>query len=305
MSHSLRTTALLLLGTTVAGAQAAVGRTDETWTARERLESGQRLHVASPNGAITITQGSGRDVEIRGVKRADRGGSIEEMAFKIVRSPEGLVVCAVYEDDDRCTLEDGYRRARRNDRGGWNHRTRASFTVQVPAGVQVEANTGNGEISVNGAGNDVRANSGNGKILISGTDGRVTANTGNGEVIVEGARGEVDVSTGNGNVRVSTSTGPVNANSGNGDIIISMERVSRAADMKFSTGNGEIVLSVPTDFGAELDASTGSGRITTHLPMRIQGRIDPHSVRGTLGNGGGRLSLRSGNGDIEVRSAQR
>jgi Putative adhesin len=304
MSLSLRTTSLVAFMASTAGAQAAVGRADETWTTRERLDVGQRFHVSSPNGAITISKGSGRDVEIRGVKRADRGGSIEEMAFKVVRTAEGLVVCAVYEDDDRCTMEDGYRRARRNDRDGWNHRARASFTVQVPAGVFVEANTGNGEITINGAGNDVKANSGNGKVLISGTDGRVSANTGNGEVIVEDARGEVEVSTGNGNVRVSTSTGPVNANSGNGDISISMESVSRAADMRFSTGNGEIVLSVPSDFGAELDATTGSGRITTHLPMRIQGRIDPHSMRGTLGNGGGRLSLRSGNGDIEVRSAQ-
>lgn len=305
MSLPMRTTTLLILGATVASAQATVGRTDETWTTRERLDAGQRFHVSSPNGAITITKGTGRDVEIRGVKSADRGGSIEEMAFKVVRTAEGLVVCAVYEDDDQCSMEGGYRRARRNDRGGWNRRARASFTVQIPAGVLVEANTGNGDISINGAGNTVKANSGNGKVLISGTDGRVTANTGNGEVIVEDARGEVEVSTGNGNVRVSTSTGPVNASSGNGDITIAMDRVSRTADMTFSTGNGEIVLSVPNDFGAELDATTGSGRITTQLPMRLQGRIDPHRIRGTLGEGGGRLSLRSGNGDIEVRSAQR
>lgn len=303
MSLGLRTTSLILLGAAVAGAQATVGRSDETWTTRERLESGQRFLVSSPNGAITITEGSGRDVEIRGVKRAHRDGSVEDMAFKVVRTSEGLAVCAIYEDEDGCSVENGYRQTRRR-RGDDSRRGRVSFTVQLPAGVQVEAMTGNGDIAINGGGNRVNAKTGNGKVLISDTDGRVTANTGNGEIIVDKVRGEVKASTGNGNVSVSTSTGPVNASTGNGDITVSMDRVERAAEMQFSTGNGEITLAVPEDFGAELDASTGSGRVTTQLPMRIQGRIDPRHIRGTLGDGGGRLSLRSGNGDIEVRRAR-
>ena len=303
MSLMLRATSLIVLGAAVAGAQATVGRSDETWTTRERLESGQRFHVASPNGAITITQGSGRDVEIRGVKRAHRDGSIEDMAFKVVRTSEGLAVCAIYDDEDGCTMEDGYKQTRRRRGDDWR-RGRVSFTVQLPAGTVVEAETGNGDIAINGGGNRVTANTGNGKVLISDTEGRVSARTGNGEVIVDKARGEVGASTGNGNVSVSTSTGPVNAQTGNGDITVSMDRVERSAAMEFSTGNGEIMLAVPDDFGAELDASTGSGRITTQIPMRIQGRIDPQHMRGTLGDGGSRLSLRSGNGDIEVRRAR-
>lgn len=303
MSLVLRASSLILLSAAVAGAQATVGRSDETWTTRERLESGQRFRVASPNGGITISQGTGRDVEIRGVKTAHRDGAIDDMAFKVVRTSAGLVVCGVYDDEDSCTMDDGYEQARRRRGDNWR-RGRMSFTIQLPAGIVVDAQTGNGDIAINGGGNRVTANTGNGKVLISDTEGRVSAHTGNGEVIVEKARGEVDAHTGNGNVSVTTSTGPVNARTGNGDITVSMERVERSAAMEFSTGNGEIMLAVPDDFGAELDASTGSGRITTQIPMRIQGRIDPRHMRGTLGDGGSRLSLRSGNGDIEVRRAR-
>ena len=102
-------------------------------------------------------------------------------------------------------------------------------------------------------------------------------------------------------MRVTTSDGPVTARSGNGDIDVSMARIERAAEMSFSTGSGRIVLSVPGSFGAELEGSTGNGEISSELPMRVQGRINPHRIRGTLGGGGERLELRSGNGDITIR----
>ncbi len=304
MKTVIRISALHVLTASLLCAQSVVGRADATWSLREKLASGDHLRIMSPNGAITIAQGGGSEVDIRAEKRADRDARIDDIGFVVKRVPNGLVVCAVYDDDDECDMERGYRGRNRRSRDERRNRARASFTVRIPAGVLVDAATGNGDVAINGAGSAVDASTGNGRVQITNTTGRVKASTGNGAVTVDGARGAVEASTGNGDVRVTTSSGPVNASSGNGDIEVSMDRVDRAEAMSFSTGSGHIVLSMPGDFGAELEGSTGNGHITSDLPIRIAGRIDPHRMRGTLGRGGERLAVSTGNGDIEIRRAR-
>jgi hypothetical protein len=291
---------LFALTASLAGAQTVVGRNEDSWTTRETLARGQQLRVTSPNGTITIAPSSGNEVEIHAEKRAERGARIEDVGFIVRKSSEGLVVCAVYDDGDECDLADGYRQRRNRWRDGWKS-PRVNFTVRMPAGVSLLAETGNGDVAINGAGGDVKASTGNGRVLIAGTTGRVVAHTGNGRVTVEDARGPVEATTGNGDVRVSTASGPVTASSGNGDIDVSMARLERAAEMTFSTGSGRIMLTVPANFGAELEGSTGNGEISSDFPMRVEGRINPRHIRGTLGGGGERLALHSGNGDITIR----
>ncbi len=293
----------VLLAVTVgtSNAQSVVGRNDATHTVRERLNSGDRLRVATPNGEITVTEWSGADVEVRVEKTTERGSSLSDMAVIVRRTSEGLIVCAIYDDEDDCDMERGYLRGRRGRRGWDNSRTHARLIVRVPAGVMVRASTGNGDMSISGAVSEVDASSGNGRVSISGTAGKVSARTGNGRVTVERARGSVEANTGNGDVRVSTSSGPVSVRSGNGDIDVSMDRFERSAPMAFTTGNGRIILTVPEGFGAEVTGSTGSGRISTDMPIQLIGAINPRRIRGTLGNGGQPLDLRSGSGDIEIR----
>ena len=304
MKPLVRVVALHVLTAGLLCAQTVVGRADATWSLREKLASGDHLRITSPNGAITIAHGAGTEVDIRADKRADRDARIEDIGFVVTRVPNGLVVCAVYDDDDECSMEHGSRSRRRGWRDERRNRARASFTVRIPAGVLVDAGTGNGDVTINGAGSAVNASTGNGRVQVTNTTGRVTASTGNGAVTVDGAKGEVEASTGNGDVRVTTSSGPVSASSGNGDIDVSMDRVDHAEAMSFSTGSGHIALTMPGDFGAELEGSTGNGRISSDLPIRIAGRIDPHRMRGTLGQGGERLTLSTGNGDIEIRRAR-
>jgi DUF4097 and DUF4098 domain-containing protein YvlB len=71
--------------------------------------------------------------------------------------------------------------------------------------------------------------------------------------------------------------------------------------MSFSTGNGRVSLTLPDDFGAELNAHTASGEVTVDFPLQVRGRLDRSRVRGTIGQGGGRLDISSGSGDVEIR----
>lgn len=297
-----RTVAIAGLLTTVASSLAAqqiVGREEATFSLSQAVRAGAWVRIASPNGSIRITEARGGEVEIRAEKHARRG-SVEDLGFVVWREDGGLTVCAVYEDADECDADGRYRSRGRSWRGSRQPDVRADFTVRVPAGMRVRAGSGNGDVIIDGGGPEVIAATGNGRVEVTGADGEVEASTGNGGVLVADAGGPVDASTGSGSIRIATAVGPVSASSGNGSIDVTMDRLTGTADMRFSTGNGRIVVRVPDGFGAELDASTGNGSVVVDIPLRTRGRMDRSRVRGTLGDGGGRLVLISGNGDLEV-----
>lgn len=292
--------ALLGLAAGSASAQEIVGRNETTFSITHRLSSGDWVRISSPNGAIRIVPGNGSEVRIQAEKDVRRG-AVDDVGFVVRRGAGGVTVCAVYDDRDECD-EDGNYRRRNRSRDGWNSpQVRTDFTVTLPAGARVKAQSGNGDISIEGGGAEVIASTGNGRIDVTGTEGQVKASTGNGRVMISGAGGPVDVSSGSGSIRVATTSGPVQASTGNGSIDVTMDRLRGSPDMSFTTGNGRITVQVPEGYGAELESSTGNGSVSVDFPLRTQGRISSTRVRGTIGDGGGRLVLRSGNGDLTVR----
>ncbi|HEX8246415.1 MAG TPA: DUF4097 family beta strand repeat-containing protein, partial [Longimicrobium sp.] len=74
-----------------------------------------------------------------------------------------------------------------------------------------------------------------------------------------------------------------------------------AGDLSFSSGNGNITLTLPADFSADVDASTGSGGFESDFPLRVVGRMSSHRTVGTIGRGGRRLHISTGNGSIALR----
>jgi hypothetical protein len=291
--------ALSLLAVLPALATAQVlGRDAEVFTRNEAIARGETFRFYAPIGDITVTEGTGTQVEVRAEKIL-RQGRVTDIGFKVNRGGGVVTICAVFDDDDECS-EDGYRSERRN--WGRNFRPPSlNVTIRVPAGVRLRAQSGNGDVSVTGAHAEAVARSGNGRIRVSGTAGEVEAASGNGEVTVENVRGPVTANSGNGDIRVITVQGPVSASSGNGDLLVRMSQLGQADDMQFTTGNGRIEVTVPDGFNADIDASTGNGGIKTDFPIQVSGRISKTRLRGTIGQGGRRLRLVTGNGEIELR----
>ena len=287
--------ALLLVVASVAPAQDVVGRNQGTWTFSDRVARGDWFHFATRMGDVTVTEGSGDRVEVRAEKRLNRGRA-DDIGFVVLRHNDGITVCAVYDEDD-CD-EEGVRSESRS----WNGSRRAGLTVtiRVPRGVKVHAASGNGEVSVSDASDDVVAASGNGRVRVnSGIS--IRASSGNGEVSVTGARGPVEASSGNGDVTVATSLGPVSASSGNGTLDISMEVLRGPERMEFTTGNGRIRITVPSNFAAEVDANSSNGDVVSDFPITLTGRLSKSRLRGTINGGGARVRLTTGNGQIELR----
>lgn len=276
-----------------ADAQQIVGRDQEVFTWTGAAASGSWFRMVIPQGDVTVSQATGNQVEVRAEKVR---GATNDIGFVVERSGNDVLICAVYDDDDECTQR-GVRTSRR-----WRGSSpRLEVTIRIPAGVRVQAQTGNGDVEVTNAGADAIASSGNGEVEVNGVAGELTAASGNGRVTVENARGPVRASSGNGDITVRTAVGPVTASSGNGDLYVTMDTLRGTEDMEFTTGNGRIVLTIPANFSGEIDASTGNGSVVTDFPIQVTGRISRTRVRGTIGEGGRRVRLVSGNGSIELR----
>jgi hypothetical protein len=263
-----------------------------------QIPAGSTVRVFTQNGTVTVRQASGGQAHIRAVTENAGNGEIRYLTGG--GSGGDFRVCAVRENaacSDRGIESQG-------DRGwGRNRHGRANFTVEVPRGVVVRVSSGNGDLAVDGATADVHAASGNGDVRVGSGAMVVRASTGNGSVLVDGARGPVNATSGNGRVVVSTASGPVNASTGNGRIEVAMASLRAAEDMTFSSGNGDVTLTLPAGFGAELEASTGSGAIESDFPMQVQGRMSSRRMAGTIGGGGRRLRVTTGNGSIHLRRA--
>jgi hypothetical protein len=288
---------VLLSLATVAPAQQVVGRDQETFTWAEAVARGNWFRFVAPMGDITVTQGGGDRVQVRARKVPGRG-RIDDIGFTVTRSGDEVIICAVYEDDDDCD-DRGYRGRNRNNSS--RSRVRLDVTIQIPAGIKAHAQSGNGDVSVTGGTDEVIARSGNGEVRVDGSGGEVVAASGNGEVTVRNARGVVNAASGNGDVTVNTSRGPVTATSGNGDLTVDMDTLSGDDNMEFSTGNGRIRVTLPANFAGEIDASSGNGSVETDFAIQVTGRISRTRLRGTIGQGGRRVRLTTGNGQIELR----
>jgi hypothetical protein len=291
--------ATLLFPTTYLGAQELVGRNERVFSISETIASGGTLRVFTPNGKLTVHSSSNDRVIFRGEKDV-RNADYEDIAFQVIRSRDGLTICALFTEDDECS-ENGVRSGNRSGRFWRNRRMSVDVTVNVPRGVRVHAGTGNGEVSVDGIGGEARISTGNGRMRITNVSGEVEASSGNGEVTIDRSTGPVSVSSGNGDISVRATRGPISATSGNGDIEVEMDELRLDGDMEFTTGNGSVRVSVPDGFNGELNADTGNGHFVTDFPMTLQGRFREGHVRGTIGNGGRRVRMSSGNGRLELR----
>lgn len=282
-----------LLALTLAAPLAAQEAAAEVFSWSGRLTANQELSVRHFNGPIDVRQSSSDRVEFRAERRSRRGS---EVSFEVTNTSTGVEICSVWRERNICE----------NRRNGWDWDEgppSTRLTIMLPKGVRLAANTGNGDVTVDGASNDVEIRSGNGDVRIRMTAGQVDVTTGNGELEIDGATGPVRASTGNGRVYVGTSTGPVNARTGNGEIDVRMRELRGTEDMVFTTGNGAVTVTLPANYSGEIDASTGHGEFRSDFEIRIMGRLNPRHVRGMIGDStsGRSIRMRTGNGRLELR----
>lgn len=226
------------------------------------LASGKTLEIRGINGSIRAVAARGREASVTATKHA-RKSDPDEVKIEVVEHAGGVTICAIYPSR-RVSRPNECRAGGGGHNSSEDNDVEVRFEVQVPAGVEFEGHSVNGDVTA------------------------------------EGLTGDAHVATVNGDVAVSAA-GVVEASTVNGSVDATLGRGDWRGRLKFSTVNGSITVTLPRGLGADVEASTVNGSVESDFPITVSGRMNPRSLRGTIGEGGRQLDLNTVNGSIRLR----
>jgi hypothetical protein len=122
----------------------------------------------------------------------------------------------------------------------------------------------------------------------------------NGTLRISGIENVEDVHTVNGNIEMFEAGGSVHAHTTNGNVHLELARLQDKTGAIAETTNGSLVLAVPSDLQAEVEARCLNGNFSSEIPITLESTQKPREVRGKLGHGGAPIHLRTVNGGIRV-----
>jgi hypothetical protein len=196
------------------------------------------------------------------------------------------------------------------------------YEITAPAWMPVRVEGTYAFITVEGTHADVSAENVRGDIVIKGVTGAVTARSIEGEVIVEGARGRIAASSVNEGVRVADASGEITVETTNGGIALSgvesasLEAATVNGDItfdgrttdrgryRFTSHNGDIVMSLPETANATITVRSYQGDFRSSLALKgppVAEVRGGRRVSYTLGTGSAEVEVETFSGDIRVR----
>jgi hypothetical protein len=235
---------------------------------RGRLASGQTIEIKGINGDVRAIASSSPEVEVAAIRSARRSNP-SDVRIEVVPHVGGVTICAIYPTHPGREPNrcEPGNGGRSND---GDNDTVVHFDVRVPTGVDFVGSTVNGEV------------------------------TG------ESLRGDAEAHSVNGSVRLTTA-GRALASTTNGSVNVTMGRTDWPSGASFRTVNGEITLTMPSAFNAELRAEMLNGDLTSEFPVSVTSSAgspgSPRRLSGTIGTGGRELDLSTVNGSIRLLRA--
>ncbi len=122
----------------------------------------------------------------------------------------------------------------------------------------------------------------------------------NGTLRIAGVEAVEDLRTVNGNIEVYEGGGSVRAHTTNGNVHLELLHVQDKNGAIAETTNGSLLLAVPADTQADLEALCLNGSFFSELPLALESTQHPRETHGKLGKGGASIRLHTINGGIRV-----
>lgn len=122
----------------------------------------------------------------------------------------------------------------------------------------------------------------------------------NGTLRISGLDNVEDLHTVNGDIDVFEAGGNVRARTTNGNVRLELAHMLDKAGAAAETTNGSLVVAVPSDLQAEIEARCLNGNFISELPITMESTERPREMHGKLGRGGAPISLRTVNGGIRL-----
>jgi len=258
----------------------------DEWSHRYPLKGRPELQLRTDDGSVRVEVGEGPEIE---ALVTTQGWRIGEGEVSITESQVGDRVSIEVRVPQRWGIGSGFKN--RN----------VKLLVRVPREADLDVRTGDGGVDVEPISGKVAIFTGDGDIAAQGLHGDIRLHTGDGSIRAEGLDGRLQADTGDGRMNVRGRFDALDLRTGDGHIEAEVERGSKVgAAWSLRSGDGGIVLRVPADLAANLEAHTGDGHIELDPPVTVSGTISRSDVRGKLGAGGAPLRLQTGDGSIRV-----
>jgi hypothetical protein len=295
--------ALVVLATAVSYASTPQGTFDRTLQVSGPVD----LEVLTHSGDVTIRAGSSGSVQIHGkIFVSDRWllGTRQGDVQEIEQHPP------IRQDGNGIHID--YVNV---------HDISVDYEIEVPAETAIRAQTGSGDLEIEGTRGNVDLHTGSGDVKLANLQGELRLQTGSGDVrahdiagavrggagsgdieIEENGQGDIDLHTGSGNIVVRGIQGAFHGEAGSGDITAEGTQ-SGSWEIRSGSGNVRVHLQANAAFDADLSTNSGTIDVDAPIEMTVQGRINEthKQVRGKVRGGGPLLSVRTGSGDVHIQ----
>lgn len=155
------------------------------------------------------------------------------------------------------------------------------------SGGNIDAENVNGQVNLETSGGNVNVQKGKGTYTLETSGGNVSANT---------IEGTLKMSTSGGNVEASNISGGLDGSTSGGNINAKFSNIT--SDIILDNSGGGINISIPKNTKANLDIA--SEQVRTNGLANFSGKLDKHSVEGTLNGGGANIKAKSDGGSIDL-----
>ncbi|MEY2440139.1 MAG: hypothetical protein QOI34_1524 [Verrucomicrobiota bacterium] len=294
------------------------------------LGKGAKLIVDVDFGTIDLAHGPDDKITISAYRKIEASTEAQEKEYvasspiEVIREGDTIVVRARHE--------------RRGSRWDWSGhvKTEARYVIRAPGELSSDLQTGGGAITAAETSGSCKAETGGGDLKFSRLRGPLKATSGGGHIVLEACDGALNVSTNGGKISTLSGSGTLNASTSGGSIVvrnfsgdttvetgggaINLENIRGklvsetaggsisatvpapfAGDVQLETSAGKIEVTIPPDARLNLSAETSEGNVTSELPVTAE-RAGRDGLQGTINGGGKALTLRTGAGNIVIRS---
>jgi hypothetical protein len=250
-------------------------REKQEWTDRLRapLAPGSALAAETSFGSITVT---GADVNYCDVTaevcvQAPSKKEAQEIAKKVKIKLEPIdktLTLKVEKPHLEC-----------------NRSVAVSFNITVPKQTDIECTTSFGSIK------------------LTSIDGNIKSETSFASITCENVSGSAYLETSYGSItcRNITLTDLTARSSFGGIDIVCSPSTPPQINVDAATSYGGISFVTPPRFAGQVSLATSFGSIKTDLPITVKGSLNEENIKGTIGQGNGKLNLKTSFGSIELR----
>lgn len=254
------------------------------------VDPGLRLQLHNSSGYIVVRTWERNEVRVR-ADNVFRGGFVVERTSSALRIG---VRRWDYDDDD------------------------IDYLLTVPAALDLELSTSDGDIRVEGTAGEVTARASDGDVLIRGGSGRVSARTSDGSITAENVAGRIHLESSDGDITVERATGDIEIEATDGTVELwEVEATSVQVDnvdgdimfdgvlsprgsYRLSTHDGDVSIHIPEGTGARVQFGIYDGDFSSNFSITFPQWPRGRRVEFTLGNGSAELQAETFDGDISL-----